>query len=117
MVVFTMVTALFGIFGNSVSSYILTRRMTFTTFNKLLAFLAWTDCTFLVTQVLDAARKELNLGIVKDVLVILFPQVIYPLRAICLTCSTLLVVSVSVERAIASGSEARRVGTASWGRG
>ncbi len=98
LAILTIIIAMIGLIGNSISAFILTRRMAFSTFNRILAFLAWTDSVFLILLVLDMIRQEFNFGIVNDAILILFPHVIHPIKAISLACSTLLVVSISVER-------------------
>ena len=65
-------------------------------FNPLIASLCLFDSVFLLLEIIDVFRKYFNFE--EYLIVILFPQVIYPVRDIAFTSSIFMTVAIAYER-------------------
>ena len=87
------VTALLGIIGNIMILVILRQKQICNTFNKLRMALALSDTIMLITC-LTASILQSS----KDVLGIMYPVLLWPMRNIAMTTSAFITVSIALER-------------------
>jgi len=97
--------AVIGVSTNLVSIYVLSRRELVNTFNQLLIALAIFDVLYLIVMFIDSLGlifiPYYGDGYLPDWYKLLTPYILYPGKAISLTCSIFMMVSIGVERCMA----------------
>ena len=88
----------FGIFANTASIIILSRKALKNFFNQLLVVLAVYDLVYCVTVLLESLSK---LGVPSNTYNLLFPYLLYPLNSISMTGSIYMTIAIAMERYIA----------------
>ena len=88
----------FGIFGNAIYIFLLTRKELHSFFNSLLLVLVINDILYLVTMLFDSISK---LGMESFFHTLLFPYFLFPLNSISMTSSIYMTMAVAMERHIA----------------
>jgi len=93
--------AVIGVITNLVSIYVLSRKELSNTFNQLLITLAIFDILYLLIMFLDSIGQVFlpySTGQMPSWYKLFTPYVLYPGKAISLTCSIFMMVSIGVER-------------------
>ena len=99
---------LFGLIGNLVSIPVLLSKDHKSVFYMTLTVLTFFDSLFNVTDILESIRKLhydrtscAEMSVIHGLHVFLWPQFLYPLRSIAMTCSIYMTVVLAIERYIA----------------
>lgn len=94
--VIQVILAVFGILGNILSCFVLTRKEMRNSFNLLLVTLATFDTCYLIGAILESLRKSFHSA--SDVHILMFPYFLYPLYQTSMAGSIFMTVAIAFER-------------------
>ncbi|TRY64295.1 hypothetical protein TCAL_10256 [Tigriopus californicus] len=94
--VIQVILAGFGILGNILSCFVLTRKEMRNSFNLLLVTLATFDTCYLIGAILESLRKSFHSA--SDVHILMFPYFLYPLYQTSMAGSIFMTVAIAFER-------------------
>jgi hypothetical protein len=90
------IVAIFGVIGNLISAFILSRDEMRNAFNLLLISLLGFDSWFLLGCILENVRRNFDLA--SNLHILLFPYFLYPTAMVAMTGSIFMTVAISLER-------------------